>query len=490
MNDQPVSLSNAGTSAAHASSGGTLGLWDAVSLVVGIVVGTAIFRSSPLVFQNTSGPWTALGAWTLGGMLSLVGALCYAELATTYPRSGGDYEYLTRAFGPWAGFLFGWAQLTAVFAANLGAMAYAFGDYGVQLFGLGPGGVVWLAVAAIVGMSLLNAWTVVAGTWTQNLLTFAKVVGLGAVVLAGLWAATVGDALVRAGASPPPAPGAVVAAAATADAGPSRSFGLAMVFVLYAFGGWSDGAFVAAEVRNRRRNLPLALVGGVAAITLIYLAVNVAYLSALGFEGAANTFTPAADVLARTMGDVGAKLVSALVMISALGAINGMILSRARVFAVLGSDHRALAWLGGWKPGQGTPRASLVAQAAATLLMVVAVGTEHGRDVINAVLQSLRAPAVDWQYFGGGFDALVAGSAPVFWMLFLGTGVAMIVLRQREPERERPFTAPFYPLAPLVFSGTSAFMLYRSVKFAGWLSAAVAAPVAAGLVLYAVSRRR
>jgi amino acid transporter len=263
-----------------------------------------------------------------------------------------------------------------------------------------------------------------------------------------------------------------------------------MVFVLYAFGGWSDGAFVAAEVRNRRRNLPLALVGGVAVVTLIYLAVNVAYLSALGFEHASHTFTPAADVLERTVGSLGAKAVSALVMISALGAINGMILSRARVFAVLGADHRVLAWLGGWKPGHGTPRASLAAQAAVTLAMMVAVGTQSGRGAINRALQSLHAPAIDWTYFGGGFDALVAASAPIFWLLFLGTGVAMIVLRQREPERDRPFTAPFYPLTPLVFCGTCVFMLYRSVEFAGWLAVAVAAPVAAGLVLYWVSRPR
>jgi amino acid transporter len=301
--------------------------------------------------------------------------------------------------------------------------------------------------------------------------------------LAGLWAAAHTE-------TAPQTASAKDAVGAAADEPPERYFGVAMVFVLYAFGGWSDGAFVAAEVRNRRRNLPLALVGGVVGVTVIYLVVNVAYLSALGFEAAANTRTPAADTLARTMGDVGARAVSALVMISALGAINGMILSRARVFAVLGADHRILAWLGGWNPGQGAPRASLAAQAAVTLAMVVSVGTERGRDAINAMLRAIHAPAIDWNSFGGGFDALVAGSAPVFWTLFLGTGIAMIVLRQREPNRERPFTAPFYPLTPLIFCGTCAFMLYRSALFAGWLAAAVSAPVAAGIVLYWVSRSR
>jgi APA family basic amino acid/polyamine antiporter len=484
MTDQPPEADDA----ALPSGTATLSLWDATSLVIGIVVGTAIFRSSPLVFQNTTGPWSTLAAWGLGGVLSLIGALCYAELATTYPRSGGDYEYLTRAFGPWAGFLFGWAQLTAVFAANLGAMAYAFGDYGVELFGLDRDATVWLAVTAIIGMSLLNAWTVVAGTTVQNVLTSAKVIGLAAVVLAGAWLA-----IAPAG----PEQNEVSANASTADAAADEpteptapSFGLALVFVLYAFGGWSDAAFVAAEVRDRRRSLPLALVGGVAAITLIYLAVNAAYLSALGFDGARTSYTPAADVLTRAVGPLGAKAVSALVMISALGAINGMILSRARVFAVLGADHRAMKWLGGWKPGQGTPRSSLAAQAGVTLAMVLAVGTQRGRDTVDAIVQTIGGTGVPWDDYFGGFDTLVAATSPVFWTLFLATGIAMIVLRSRDPHRERPFRAPFYPLTPLVFCATSAYMLYSSVAFARWLAVAGAIPVLAGLLLYAATRKR
>ncbi|HMO85512.1 MAG TPA: amino acid permease, partial [Lacipirellulaceae bacterium] len=317
----------------------TLGLWDAISLVVGIVVGTAIFRSAPLVFQNTSGPWQALAAWALGGALSLIGALCYAELATTYPRSGGDYEYLTRAFGPWAGFMFGWAQLTAVFTSSVGTMAYAFGDYGVRLFDWPAASAVWLAVGSIVGMSLLNAWTVRAGKWTQNLLTMAKVAGIAGVIAAGAW-----TALSRGAAAP--ADGGTALSEMPAG---TASFGLAMVLVLYAYGGWNDAAFVAAEVRERRRNLPRAIIGGVAAVTAIYLAINAAYLATLGFAGAGATMTPAADVLESAIGPVGGAIVSALVMLSALGAINGMVLAGARVYAVMGADHRSMAWLGGWR---------------------------------------------------------------------------------------------------------------------------------------------
>ena len=456
----------------------SLGLWDAVSLVVGIVVGTAIFRSSTDVFLNTSGPWQALGAWALGGVLSIVGALCYAELATTYPRSGGDYVYLSRAFGRWAGFLFGWAQLVTVFTSNVGTMAYAFGDYGIELFGLGPNAVVWLAVTSIVAMSLVNACGVTIGKWSQNVLTFAKIAGLAAVVIAG------GLCLVVSPASRVVAdPGAPAAPTAT-----SLSVGLAMVFVLYAYGGWNDAAFVAAEVRNRRRNLPLALVGGVAAITGIYLAMNLAYLAALGFEGARRTATPAAGVLATAVGSQAARVVSLLVMISALGAINGMILSRSRVFATMGADHRIFSWLAGWDRGHGAPRRAIAAQALVTLAMVVGVGTASGQRSIDAALMSAGAPPIPWQDYFGGFETLMAATAPVFWAFFLATGAAMMVLRWRDPQHDRPFSVPLYPLPPLVFCATCLFMLYHSVRYARWLTAVGVAPAAVGLIIYAVTR--
>jgi basic amino acid/polyamine antiporter, APA family len=458
---------------------GSLGLWDAVSLVVGIVVGTAIFRSSTDVFLNTSGPWQALAAWALGGVLSIVGAVCYAELATTYPRSGGDYVYLSRAFGPWAGFLFGWAQLVTVFTSNVGTMAYAFGDYGVELFGLGSSAIVWLAAASIVAMSLVNACGVTIGKWSQNVLTFAKVAGLAAVVIAGVICFVTPQQASRV----VPDPGAPIAPTSN-----SLSFGLAMVFVLYAYGGWNDAAFVAAEVRNRRRNLPLALIGGVAAITGIYLAMNLAYLAALGFDGARRTPTPAAGVLEVAAGPQAARAVSVVVMISALGAINGMILSRSRVFATMGADHRIFSWLAGWDRGHGVPRRAIAAQAAVTLAMVVSVGTERGQRAIDGALRAFGAQAIPWREYYGGFETLMAATAPVFWVFFLATGVAMMVLRWREPQRERPFSVPLYPLPPLVFCATCGFMLYHSVRYARWLTVVGVAPAALGLAIYAVMR--
>ena len=133
-----------------------LGLGDAVSIIVGIVVGTAIFKTPQFVFANVHGPWQGIGCWALGGVLALIGSLCYAELATTYPRSGGDYVYLTRAYGRWIGFLFGWAQLAAILSGSIGVMAYAFSDYALQFWDLDQKWAVWLAVAPVVALTLLN----------------------------------------------------------------------------------------------------------------------------------------------------------------------------------------------------------------------------------------------------------------------------------------------------------------------------------------------
>ena len=232
----------------NASAAPRLGLWDAVSLVIGIVVGTSIFRTAPEVFQNTSGPWPALGAWLLGGVLSIIGALCYAELATTYTRAGGDYEYLTRAFGPWAGFLFGWAQLTAVLTSSIGTMAYTFADYGVRLFRLTDAGTVWLAATPIRRARRCSM------RWGRRSARRRRIFARSRRWWdwsASCWPASqspIGATWRRATATRRPP-------AESADEGRGwQAFGLAMVFVLYAYGGWNDAAFVAAEVRDRRRN--------------------------------------------------------------------------------------------------------------------------------------------------------------------------------------------------------------------------------------------
>jgi amino acid transporter len=493
-----------------------LGLWDAVSIIVGIVIGSTIYKSPQLIMANVTSPAWGLGAWVLGGVLSLVGALCYAELSSTYPRSGGDYVYLTRAFGDWCGFLFGWAQLSVILTSSVAMMAFVFGDYAVKLWpppdtvapqellderqslresvakskpdgpeaeqlaqverGIKPyedRREVWTALfaaAAVTALTLMNMLGVVLGKWTQNLLSLLKVVGLSAIVVVGFM---YGKAEPFVGSAP---------------LGKDAGFGMAMIFVLYAYGGWSDAAFVAAEVRTRRKII-LALILGTALVTVIYLAVNVAYLRALGFEGMRNSWAVAADVCEKALGANGSRAISVLVMISALGAINGLLFTRSRLCSALGADHSIFALLARWHPTLKTPVWALLVQAAIALAMIAAVGTAFGRDAIDAGMRLLALPAMPWEQYFGGFDTLLSGTAPVFWAFFLLSGLSLFALRERDPDIERPFRVPVFPLLPLIFCGSSAYMLYSAVAYAKYIALIGAVPLAVGLPLYWLSRR-
>lgn len=451
-----------------------IGLWDAVSIIIGIVVGTAIFKSPTMVFQCVSGPAMAMLVWLLGGVLSLMGALCYAELATTYPEAGGDYQYLRRAYGPWMGFLFGWAQLSVILTGSIAAMACSFAEYFQQAFGADHIPTAALAVAPIVLLSAANLLGVLLGTRMQNLLSAIKIAGLLAIVLAGV--------LVGGGvhASPPAASGG--------DA--SLGLGLAMVFVLYAYGGWNDAAFVASEVLHPSKNIPRALLLSTCGITLVYLLVNGAYLRVLGFAGAQNSWTPAADLMRHVAGDAGGRAISILVVACTLGAINGLILTGSRVCCAFGKDHRLFHGLSHWHARWRTPARAIVAQGVIALGLVCLVGTLRGQWMIDQSLVAIGLRPLPWQTYYGGFETLVAGTAPVFWAFFLLTGISQVVLRWRDPQRYRPFVTPCYPIPTMVFVLTSLYMLYASVSYAKSLSLIGIVPLLLGVPLYLLSERK
>jgi basic amino acid/polyamine antiporter, APA family len=451
-----------------------LGLWDAVSIIVGIVVGTSIYRATGTIFDSAGSPGIAMLLWLVGGVLAWCGAVCYAELATTYPRDGGDYEYLNRAFGSWCSFLFAWAQITTVISGNIGIMAYVFADYAGQVWPELKSHVVALTAGPIVVLSALNALGVVAGKAIQNLLTITKIIGLGGIVVAAALTATPIPLQPR--------------AEAVVNNHSTTNLGLALVFVLYAYGGWQHAAYVAAEVRNRRRNLPRALVIGITGITIVYLIVNAGYLHALGFDTARLAKTPAADVLHQTCGPWAAKAISVLVMLSALGAINGMILTGTRIYAVWGADYPMLKWLGTWNERRATPTAAIALQAVIALALVLLVGTPAGQNFFDATLNQFGVAALPWQKFPGGFEMLVAGSTPVFWVLCLLTGISVFVLRFVYPDIDRPFTIPLYPLPALAFCATCIYMLKASIDYAGGLTMLGVVPLFAGVVVWIIFR--
>jgi APA family basic amino acid/polyamine antiporter len=468
-----------------------LGLREAIALIVGVVVGAGIFKAPALVAGMTgSAPWMFL-AWALGGAVSLAGALCYAELCTAHAHPGGDYHFLHRAYGRGPAFLFGWARYTVITTGSIALLAFVFGDYLQQVLPLPAatpalGAAAWAALA-VLALAVLNLAGLRGASLAQTGLTLFEVgallaVAVGAALLAGPALAdavtgTAAGAAALPGSAAVPASAVAVADAAAAAAaaaagaaatGPPSSFGLAMVFVLLAYGGWNEAAYISAEVRDGRRNMVRVLVLSVILITLLYLLVAWACWHALGMRALAASGAPAADVMRLAFGQAGERVLALLVAVSALTSINATMIVGARTGYALGRDWRALAWLGGWDSARGTPRLALLLQCAAALALV-ALGSA----------------------LGGGFRAMVEFTAPVFWLFFLLTGIALFVLRRREPERARPFRVPLYPLLPAVFCIACAGMLWSSLSYVsaqslGGLNAAwigVAVLVAGVLVL-------
>lgn len=447
-----------------------LSVWDAVSLIIGIVIGSTVFKSSGLIFANVPDPWLGLGLWVVCGGLSFVGALCYAELATTYPRLGGEYNYLTRAFGRPVGFLFGWSQLAIIQTGSIGALSYVFADFAAEVFDSGKQSVVWFALGAIVGLTALNCLGIRSGKRTQNLLSAAKAVGILLLILAGL------------------------SASGSASLEVERPMGdggwsLAMILILYAYGGWNDAAFVAADVRDRQRNIPRSLLLGIGIITACYVLLNAAYLATLGFEGLRASYQPAGDAMAAVLGKRGRQAIGVLVMISALGSVNGLIFSVARLHATVGADHRMFALLGRWSKSSSAPIWSLLVQGTLAAVITLCVGTDSGRGIIDSSLAAIGAGTVPWQKYFGGFDTLFAASAPIFWLFFLTTGLAFFVLRQKDRDIVRPFKVPLFPLCPLTFCAMCAFGLYSATMYALPLLPLIAVPFLLGIPLYLLSER-
>jgi amino acid transporter len=435
-----------------------LSLWDSICLIVGIIIGASIYQTSPDIFQYSGSGLRGMAAWLLGGVVSLIGALCYAELASAYRTAGGDYTYLTRAYGSKVGFVFAWAELSVIrTGGSVAFMAYIFAKYATEFCDLGPQSRLIYALLGIIVLTFINAIGVRPGRIVQNALTTANIVGLTGIALIGLiwWLFALGV----------PAP--VQQAADNVPQSVELSFALTMVLVFYAYGGWNEAAFIAAEVKNPRRNVRRALVLGTLLVTVIYLCVNLAYLAALGYDGVCRSKTIAADMFELPFGVAGRKIISALIMFSSLGSIHGLLFTGMRLYGTFGRDHPVFAWLAG-KGDSNHSHGALFAQGVFSIILIAVVELAiHWRQAISTVAGSFGW-RLDFDLESGNENIykLVACTAPVFWLFFLLTGCSLFVLRWREPHRERPYRVPLYPILPLVFVLSCAFMLYKSTAYA------------------------
>ncbi len=402
---------------------------DAIVIIVGIVVGAGIFRTPPLVAANTGSWGLFLSVWLLGGLVSLIGALCYAELSTSFPNTGGDYHFLRRAFGKRFSFLFAWARISVIQTGSIALLAYIVGDYISQLYRLGTYSSAIYAALVVFMLTAINISGVKFGTGTQKLLLAIQFSGLLMVIIAGFLF------------SPSSASLADIPSVTTNT---TPAMGLAMVFVLLTFGGWNEAGYISAELRAGSRKMVNVLVISILFITAIYLLINLAFLYVLGIERMAASEAVGVDLMRAIMGEPGVFLIGVLVAMMALTSVNATIFTGARTNYALGRDFKIFAPLGKWNTNTSSPVNAFLVQGLIALALI-----------------GLGA------FTRGGFESMVEFTAPVFWFFFLAIGIALFVLRIKEPNVPRPFKVPLYPLTPIIFSGSCAYLLYSSLTYTG-----------------------
>lgn len=423
-----------------------LSVMDATVVLIGVVVGIGIFGFPPLVAQHATSEAMYIALWCAGGLVMLVGALCYAELGSAYPGAGGEYLYLTRAWGARVGLMFAWARCTVIQTGAIAVVAYIYGDYAQRLMPLGAHGPALHAAMSVVALTALNVVGTRYSKRLQWVFTVLTLLALSAVLVASL-SASGGDS-------------ASLAAPTALVGNPGGLMGMGMVFVLLTYGGWNEAAYLSGELRDPGRNMSRVLLIGTAVVTGAYVLTNLALLEIFGLQGLRDTPALAADVMQLAAGPYAAALLSLTICATALSTINGTIITGARVYYALGRDVPKLHALSGWSARNETPVAALLVQGAITLALVG----------LGAFSQN-------------SVQTLVAYTAPVFWLFMLLVAASVWRLRQRDPQRARPFRVPLYPLPPLLLGLTCAGLVVSSAVYAGAGALIGLAVLAAGVPL-------
>ncbi len=415
-----------------------LSMLDAVSIIVGTIIGAGIFENAPLIARYAGSPFALICIWVLGGILALGGAWCFAELTERYSdRVGGDYWYLRDAFGRRAGFLFAWASFWIIRPGNIGLMGLTFGRYASHLFPLAEGlhrSSMLYAFAAVFTASCLNLRSLHVGKTTLNCLTLLKVLGLATLIIAGLlWTPT--EPSVIAVQARPPAPG---------------TFELlqALILVMFAYGGWNDLALVSGEIQKPEKNLFRALLVGLLVVIAIYVSINLAFIRQLGFVAMTASEAVGSEMIERAFGNdnplaqSAGMLCSLLVCFVCLSAINAMVLTSPRIYAAVGADYPSLAWLNQWHGIREVPQAAIITQALLTIGLLLLVGFNEEEP----------------------FQALINATTPVFFSFLAMSFVSLIIFRSRNTAY-RGFRTPFVPWLPAGMALISLAMVASSVDF-------------------------
>ena len=400
-----------------------LGLFDATMLVMGGIVGAGIFVNPAEVARYVDTPFLIVGVWLLGGLIALAGALVYAELAARRPAVGGQYAYLRDAYGPMPAFLYGWSLLLVIQSGGMAAVAITFARYFVELTHLAlPEGTI--AAAALILLTAINCLGVRAGSNVQSLLMVLKILAIAALVIGGWWFAAQHPDLTRTSADAEPVSLGLLAA-----------IGAAMTPVMFAYGGWQTSSFVAAEMRDPRRDLARGLLLGVTGVVVLYTAVAFVCLYALGPAGLAISETPATDAMRIALGDKGATVIALGIAISTLGFLSQGMLTTPRVYFAMAEDGLFFRRIAKVSPRTRVPTNAIMLQGAAAI--AVALSGTYGQ-ILSYVV------SVDFIWFGL-------------------TGAALFVFRRREPGADGGFRAPGHPITTGLFVAACAMIVAATV---------------------------
>ncbi len=416
-------------------------------IVVGGIIGGGIFLNPGIAAQRTESGLALLLMWVGAGVLTLIGALCYAELGARRPQAGGTYVYLREAFGPLAGFLFGWTMLLVIYSGSSAAVATIFASYASALFGLSPAWALPLTVGALVLVAGINLFGLRLGAQIQNLFTALKLLAVVALVVCGLLLAGGADGQILA-------------------ADPARSgvgFMGAALPVLFAYSGFTYLNNLAGEVRDPQRTLPRALLFGMLLVIAAYALVNVAYLSVLGHAGLAASHAPAAAVMRQVLGPAGEKVIALGVAISTLGFCNITLVAGARVLQVMGEDGLFFHSVARLHPRHGTPNVALLLLSG--WAVVLALSGTYGQ-------------LLDYATFGDWL-ACAMGVATLFWY------------RRHEGSAPTPsFRVPGYPWLPLVFVAVIGWVVLATMRDNPLHAGIGLLIIGTGVPVYLIWRRR
>lgn len=412
----------------------SFGLATALAILVSNMVGTGVFTSLGFQVVDLSSGFALLALWAVGGLLALAGALCYAELGTMFPRSGGEYVYLAEAWSPRLGFIGGFVSMTAGFAAPIAIAGIAFGRYFASVAPVPP----MLATAAVLSLIAVVHWTGVSRARVfQVTTTSLTITVILAFIVTGL---AVG---------PNEAIGFAPSRAAVAEIA-SAPFAISLIYVVYAYTGWNAIGYVAGEIREPQRTIPRAVVGAVLLVATLYLLLHWVFLRTVPLEDLRGTVEVGALSGTAILGPIGGRVMSGVIALVLVATISGFLMAGSRVTQAVGEGTPRLAWLAG-RAADGVPRRALAVQV---LLVAVLILT-------------------------ASFEQVLAYAGIVLNLMNLLAVVGLMKLRRTRPDLPRPFRAPLYPLAPLTFAALSIWM----IGFVIWQRPLVIVAAAATLIL-------